>query len=217
MKTIEIEREIVPFLLKMARLPKGTPARAILERADGKTNLGSLLLKARAEYLKGSGRKGLDACIDGAFANFRSGKIDRFLDTLKIGISNNFDAAALVRRTAADLQEMEALEEKRRAAMALQKYTLLSAGGFFVPFILGATSSIIGIFSGIGGGLGLDLPKDPGVLTGCLFAYSLILPAICAVFIPLGIEGKKEAIPKYLALVPIGLAAFLLAKSMLKY
>jgi hypothetical protein len=214
-----VEKEIVPFLLKMSRLPKGTPARTILERADEKSELGALLSEARRDYLKGSGRKSLESCLDKAFSRVRSSKISRFLDALKIGIANNFDAAELVRRTASDLQEMETIDAKRSAALSIQKYTLISTGAFFVPFLLGATTSIIAIFSRMGPGLssfGVSIPKSPAVLGASLLAYSLILPVVSSCFVSLGIEGKKESLPKYLLLMPaVALAMFLVGKSLL--
>ncbi|MFH0962180.1 MAG: hypothetical protein V1820_05870 [archaeon] len=217
-----IERELVPFLLRLSRIPKGTPARALVGRADG-GEIGKLLNSAEREYLKGSGRKSLQACILKSFGRFRGRKVRIFAETLVTGISNNFDAAELVRKTASEIQEISAIEEKGRAARSIQKYTILASSGFFVPFILGATSSIIVLVSGISKGLagfGIRTTGSPELLSGTLLAYSLILPGISAGFLSFGIESEGGGrVRRFLRLSALlsasALAAFLIGKRLL--
>lgn len=213
----EVEREIVPFLLKMARLPKGTPARRILDSGAGGA-LGARLEKARSLYSKSSGSRSIAACLDSAFAGLEgSWRTSFFLDTAKVGIENNFDTAGLVSRAAAELRKREALEEKRAAALAVQKYTLVAAGAFFVPFMLGATAAIIRMLASLGSGLAYFGFAISGTeaLPALLLTYSLILPLISAAFISVSLEGRRERLLPYSAAMAAAAAGSFAAASAL--
>ncbi len=221
----KIERELVVFLLRLSRIPKGSPARAILSRADGKTEIGRRLRKAETAYEKHSGRKSLADCILSEFSEFSGNRrISIFARTIVIGIGNNFDAGELVRKTARELEGLKSIEDKRKNSLRIQKYTLLASAGFFVPFILGTTSSIISILSkmsGAGGLFGFGASAgNPEIVGLSLFGYCLILPIISAKVasdISGGSDGEKvNSFWKYsLALLFVSSATFLLSQKIL--
>lgn len=222
-RTERIERELVPFLLKMSRVPKGTPARAIVARAAGaKGEISSLLSSAEREYLKRSGRVSMQECIRKEFLPYsaKSRLVKIFSETIVIGISNNFDASDLVRKSAMEIQELSELESRRKSSLSVQKYTILSAGGLFVPFILGATAAITDLAGELSRGLasfGLsaEFQKSP-LLSVALLAYSIALPAMSGAFVGIGIEGRKRNAIAYLAiLVPVSIAVFFFGKGLI--
>lgn len=221
----KIERELVPFLLRLSRIPKGSPTKAILAKSDGKTEIGKRLKRAETAYEKHSGRKGLEECILSEFSEFSGNRrISVFARTVVIGIGNNFDAGDIVRKTARELEGLKSIEDKRKNALRMQKYTLLASAGFFVPFILGTTSSIISLLSRISVEGSLFGPgisaANPWLIKLSLFCYCMILPAISAKFASEISEAsaneRARAFWKYCAvLLPLALIVFALSHSIL--
>jgi hypothetical protein len=221
-KVSRLEAEIVPFLIRMAKLPKGTPSRAIFERVGAGGPLAELLSEARFAYVKSSGRKTAERIIDETFAPYarQSRYVSVFTEALKVGISHNFEASDFLLKVAREMEESKNLEGKREASLAIQKYTILSAGGFFVPFILGTVGSIVRLFSKLApslAGFGISFGGNSEVLGISIFVYSvLIMPALAAVICAGAMEGKPENIPAYLVALGAGaLVSFSLAGALL--
>ncbi len=206
-KLARIEKEIVPFLVKMAKLPKGTPSRAVFERVQPQGELASILASARNSYLKSSGRISAEDALEEAFRPYleRSGQVALLLEAVKTGISHNFDACDFLLKVSREIEEVREIEERRRASVELQKYTILSAGAFFVPFMMGAVSSIVGLLARMGGtsaAFGVSFQGDPAALKASLFAYSvLIMPAMSAAIASLAIEKRPQNLAAYLVVL----------------
>ncbi len=143
----------------------------------------------------------------------------RVCGLLATGYAMGADMAVALREAADDISDTASAVRERAAGLAIEKWTLLLAGGVVVPFTLGMmvslTSSLdLGALSDFGVGLGGTEKSDlheAAVLGNEIYlaAYSLL-----AAFFVAHLEGKIErALPYALALVPASSIIFNLAKS----
>lgn len=143
----------------------------------------------------------------------------RVCGLLAAGYAMGADMAAALREAADDISETASAVRERAAGLAIEKWTLLLAGGVVVPFTLGMmvslTSSLdLGALSDFG--VGLDVGQKAELHSAAVLGNEIYLAAyslLAAVFVA-HLEGKAErALPYSLILVPASSIIFNLAKS----
>lgn len=143
----------------------------------------------------------------------------RVCGLLAAGYSLGADTAAALREAADDISETASAVRERAAGLAIEKWTLLLAGGIVVPFTLGMMVSLTGSLD-LGAlsdfGVGLNGTEKAGLHSAAVLGNEIYLAAyslLAAVFVA-HLEGKIErALPYALALVPASSIIFNLAKS----
>ena len=128
--------------------------------------------------------------------------------------------SSVFRAAADDFFETNSLLRERNAALVIEKYTLLFAGGIIVPAVLGLlTGMVSGIdFSGLQElGLGETLPEKTGLFEITLLASRIYIAeyaVIASVFIAEQEGNQKKAFLYALFLLPASFAVNFLAKTM---
>jgi len=204
----EIERPLVNALYVASRLPAGTPSRAVLSRISQCNEFG-LLQEVFAEgynsYIKSGGRRGMEETLQSIQDRVRSPKLDRMIQTFILGTKNNKDASTLLLKTAEDLEDIQELRKDRRASLALQKYTVLSASALFVPFILGTTAGCLKFLEGMGSAVlypaSGSASASAAAVGFALLGYSMILAVLSSLWVAFGIDDRPSLVAVYLPVV----------------
>ncbi|MCK4883498.1 MAG: type II secretion system F family protein [Candidatus Diapherotrites archaeon] len=134
---------------------------------------------------------------------------------LSQGYSTGFDMSNALREVADDIYEVRSLYRESQASLAIEKYTLILAGAFFVPAILGILLGMVSSldFSGLVDiGFGMESAVKKEVLENAVFGthvYLALYSIIASFFLGLQ-EGDIRKGVLYSALIlPCALFVFL--------
>lgn len=210
---------LVPdLLLEASAFPRGISMNKILKffaRADFGL-LGKEFELALLEIEKGAS---FESALENVKKRCKSRVIDRAIDLIIRGYESGADLSAIFRASADDFFETNAILRERNAALVIEKYTLLFAGGLIVPAILGLLAGMVsGIdFSGLSGILefGLENSARKALLETAVFSNQVYIAeyAILASFFLAMQEGNsKKAILYALFLLPVSFGVNALAK-----
>jgi len=209
----EIEEAVPDVLLQAASLPNNANFSNIAEYL-ARQNFGALsreFEKARVEISKG-------ASVQEALRNIskrcRSSIVERMARLLTQGFESGADLSLVFRETAEDLIETRTILRERKAALTVQKLTLLFAGALIVPLVLGL---LVGLVKGFDFesiadlGIGLQAVQRKELFNAALTAnqaYIIEYAVIASVFVALIDNDLKKSIIYALALVPASLLAY---------
>lgn len=212
----EKEKRCADVLLAASSLPPKTSAEELLRLAssDDFGLLGKEFLRARRELEAGVS---LEDSLLHVKERCGSRSIGRMVDLLVVGVQSGADLAIVFRETAEDLLETQGLLEERSAALVIEKYTILIAGGVVVPLILGLVFGLVqkmdfALLSNLEIGLNAAVRKELVEYShwGTL-AYLVEYGILAGLFVGLQEGHWKKGVLYALALVPVSFAVFYLA------
>jgi Flp pilus assembly protein TadB len=212
-----IERTLPDALYRASSVAGFSPFEEVLASlARGKSPLAREFYRVRSDV--SLGRPAEDALRAAARRN-DSRAFGRVCGLLATGYSLGADMAAALREAADDISETAAMVRERAAGLAIEKWTLLLAGGAVVPFTLGTMASLTGSLE-LGGlsdfGVGLGVEQKAELRSAAVLGNEIYLAAysiLAAVFVA-HLEGRMErALPYAMGLVPMSSIIFDMAKS----
>ncbi len=206
--------ELTPdFLLQASLFPKGTSLKQFI----------LYFSKSNYAYLSTEFKKALNEIEKGASPTqallnvkkrVKSPVLDRAIDLLVQGIESGADAASVFKETALDLLETNSILRERNAALIIEKYTLLFAGGIIVPLTLGIA---VGVISGMDFdalseiGLGLAKSEKKALFEAAMlsnYVYLVEYSLIASFFVAFTESDLKKGVIYALLLVPLSLFVF---------
>ncbi|MAG21847.1 MAG: hypothetical protein CL943_00890 [Candidatus Diapherotrites archaeon] len=207
------EQLIPDILLQASAFPKGTSFGKIIDYFSNARFglLGKEFEKAQLEIGKGAS---VQQALDNISKRCRSDIVGRAMRLLKQGYVSGADMSTTFRETADDLLETNAILRERNAALVIEKYTLLFAGGFIVPAILGLLVGMVGSMDFAALELlefGASAAEKGALLESTILAnqiYIVEYSLLAAFFVAL-LEGNPKKVLVYAAfLLPISLISF---------
>ncbi len=207
----EIENYLVDALFQMSSSSYFlSPEKMLLDIVE--SDYGLLSKELRVVYNEiMNGRSWNDAFFDFK-KKVNSRFVDKAVDVLNLVYETGVDAGASLREVAEEISRQKSIQRQRTSALVMQKITLLVAGAFIIPLILGVLVSMVNHFdfSGIGliGLRQIDLNSVIAANQIYLIEYGFIASGFISYE-----EGKMENFLKYFFLmVPLALILFNLAE-----
>ena len=215
------KEQLVPdLLLQASAFPRGTAFEKIIDYFSNERFglLGSEFNKARLEIVKGAA---VQQALDNIALRCKSGIVERAMLLLKQGYESGADMAETLREAADDLLETNSILRERNAALVIEKYTLLLAGGIIVPIVLGLLVSMVSgmdfsAFEMLG--FGRSAAEKGQLLSSTIAANQIYIVeyALLAAFFVASLEGNTKKALLYAAfLLPCSLLCFNAAKGLL--
>lgn len=214
-----MEKLVPDVLLQASIFPKGTPTTRIIKYLS-KANYAALseeFAKAVLEIEKG-------ASVVEALGNIKkrsnSRIIDRAINLLIQGYNSGCDMGKTFKEAANDLLETNSILRERGASMIIEKYTLLFAGGFIVPLVLGL---IVGLVAGLNFGslqeleIGMDTLRRESILSAALLANQIYIAEyaiLASLFIANQENNLKKGVIYTAILLPLSLIVYNLAQAL---
>ena len=204
-------------LLQAAMFPEKTDIVKIIEYLS-RAEYGLLskeFEKTHSEIVRGKS-------VENALENMKQGNksmiIDRMCNLLIQGYESGADMQQLFQETADDLLETNSIIRERIAAMAIEKYTILFAGGIIVPLVLGLIVGMVQEFNFASLNLmdfGMSAEERKNILEAALLGNQIYIAEyalLASVFLAHQENNRKKAIVYAMILLPLSFLAYFLAK-----
>ncbi len=212
-RTDELERYLPDALLQASSLERGGGIEQML---NSLSTAGYGLLSEEFAQVRNSvrGGSGIPSALESMARRNHSSLLQRSLRLISEGYSLGNDAYSLLKEAADDMLSVFSLMRERSAAFSLQKYSL-RAGAVLVPLILG---TLLGAILGLDLSFSLDgAPNQSEQIQATVAdaapAYVLIYSLLSALLIAQIEGGWRHFLPYALALAPLSLFLFHLART----
>ena len=214
----ELERYLPDALFQAASAHKGTSFERLIASlaASPYGSLAAEFRRAQKEIETGSP---VPEALEKIARRNDSPLLGRAISLLQQAYRTGADASYAMREAAEDIFSLGAIVRERAASMALQRYTVLLAGGLLVPLILGAMHAMVGSLGLVGGpGLEIGLPVSARaelLATGAFGAqiYLLVFAGLAAWFVAAQEGRPKAALLYFVLLAPASLGIFALSSA----
>jgi len=215
----KMEALVPDLLLQASAFPRGVSMNRILGFFS-KADFGLLGKEFEIALLEIEKGVSVENSLENLKKRCNSRIIDRAIDLLIRGYESGADLSSVFRAGAEDFFETNALLRERNAALVIEKYTLLFAGGLIVPAVLGLIIGMVSEidFSGLQSlELGIESASRKELLETTIFANQIYLAeyALLASFFIASQEGNpRKAFLYALFLLPVSFAVNIAAKAL---
>ncbi|MFH0712976.1 MAG: hypothetical protein V1722_00645 [Candidatus Micrarchaeota archaeon] len=135
----DIEKTMPDVLLVVSNLPQSVSFDKIIETAAGAKVVAAIPFRKTAELIKRGAPVETAFCM--AFSSYPL-VVRKAGDLIAKTYSNGNSTLAIVKQFAVELSEVNASREQTKADASMQKYSLLAASAFLVPFIIALISGV---------------------------------------------------------------------------
>ncbi len=218
-RTREMERYLPDALFHAASMQKGVHIEKIISSIAG-AGYGALSSEFELARKQIKGGASVPSALNAMRERNDSLLLDRALSLILQGYKTGADMYSALRETADDIFSLTGIVRERASALAIQKYTLLFAGGLLIPVILGVVVSMVSsmsagvsdveIFSKLSAAERAELM---GASTSALQAYLLAYALLASVFVAHAEGEGRKFIIYFILLAPASLALFTIARS----
>ncbi len=159
--------------------------------------------------------------FDGLWRRCNSSLVRRACVLLSQGYSTGFDMSIALREVADDIYEVRSIYRESQASLSIEKYTLILAGAFFVPAILGILLGMVSSldFSGLVEiGFGMDSAVKKEVLENAVLGthiYLALYSIIASFFLALQEGNIRKGVLYSALMLPCALFVFLFFSGLL--
>lgn len=219
MRKRRMEALVPDVLLQASVFPAGhSMEKAVEFLADaGYGPLSSEFSKAVLEMKSGAS---FQAAMGNMRNRNRSAVLGRAAELLVQGYESGADMGSVFKETAEDLLESNAILRERNSALVVEKYTLLFAGGFIVPVVLGLIAGLLGTldFAALAElEIGTTGAERTALMNAAMLANALYIAEyglIASLFIANSEGNLKKAVLYAALLVPLGQIAYAVAQTL---
>jgi len=214
-KNREIERHIVEALYQASSISSYTNFENVL-KSIAESDYGVLSSefgKVHNEIKKG---ESADNALEKMAKRNSSAVLKRAVSILVSGYRTGMDLSDALREAAEDIGKTMEIYRENRASMTVEKYTILFAGGFIVPLILGSMISLVGsldLSSLYEFGVGSSQSRE--VLSNAVLGnqiYVVIYSIMASLFVAYQESRIENSLAYILFLLPCSVALFNLAQ-----
>ena len=211
-KAYRLEQNLADALFQMS----STADFSTLENAMlniGESNYGELSEEFKISYNEIKNGKSFKSALTDLGARNDSDFLKKAADVLVISYETGSDSSEALREIAEEVSKNLEIQRNRNSSTFVQRITLLAAGAFIIPLILGILISMVNSFdfSGIAE-FGLS-SMDTDLIILANQIYIVEYGILAAFFISFQEERKDKFWFYFLLMTPIALILFNLAKS----
>ena len=211
----EIENHIVEALYQASSVSSYTNFENVL-KSIAESDYGVLSGEFRKAYNEIKKGESVDNALEKMAKRNSSIILKRALNILVSGYRTGIDLSDALREAADDIGKTMEIYRENRASMTVEKYTILFAGGFIVPLILGSMISLVGsldLSSLYEFGVGSSQSKE--VLSNAVLGnqiYVIIYSIMASLFVAYQENRIENSLAYVLFLLPCSIVLFNLAQ-----
>jgi flagellar protein FlaJ len=213
----EMEERVADVLLQSSAFPAGTPTLQVIAYCAKPEFgvLGAEFAIAQRQIQRGAS---LEVALSDLSLRCDSRVVDWSVRLLLLAYSTGTDLSDAFRTAAEDLLETGAILRERSAALLVEKYTVLFAGGLLVPAVLGLLSAMVSqldwsAFATLDLGTTAQQRLDlrDAAMTG-IQLYLVEYAVVAGLFVGNQEGNIRRGLLYAAVLMPVGLIAFWIAK-----
>lgn len=215
-RTSEIEQALPSALFQLSSFPQKAPIESLV-RSIAEGGYGALSDEFSKAYRQMQSGVTPSQALQAAARRSNSMLLSRVICLLVAAQESGGDASKAFRQVAEDSFKLSSIARETAAAATLQKYTLLAAGAFIIPLVLGllfASTSSFSTSSLFEFGVGQSSSHQSELRQTVFLAnqYYLAVFSLLASLLIASVEGSPKKFVLYAAfLLPCSLLAFTLA------
>jgi hypothetical protein len=216
-KRKKLENALVDEILRLSSLPRNNDIQTILKYLSRSRNK---IISFEFKNIYNKIKKGhkLRHLFKDLKKKYSSDLLNQFLDLILFSTTTGTVSISDYKNVVKNFLKSKELIDERKAMLLMQKYTIIIAGGFIVPGILGIVISLI---NKLGGTVNLS---SLGIVTSsslysisyyCSIIYIVEYSIISSIYLSLLENNSKKSIIYLLFLLPVSLLMFFVFKFIL--
>lgn len=211
----EIEKYIVEALYQASSVSSYASFEDVLQSIS-ESDYGILSNEFRKVYNEIKKGESADNALEKMAERSSSAILKRAVNILVSGYRTGIDLSDALREAAEDIGKTMEIYRENRASMTVEKYTILFAGGFIVPLILGSMISLVGsidLSSLYEFGVGSSQSKE--ILSNAVLGnqiYVIIYSIMASLFVAYQENRIENSLAYVLLLLPCSVILFNLAQ-----